>query len=144
MAWYDDDLKYPEGKRARGRAAAERRRQSTEKSRTSAQKIATELQKAYAEQKESGLHLTPEQIDGLMQLTAAEMHAWNLICQGRPPRNSREILSGIKLKLEYTRKKPDSQPAAGVAPVTVVINTIGPEPTVEVNPDPTSPEESVQ
>lgn len=95
----------------------------------SAQKLSTEMAEEYARQQaEGGLHLTPEQLDSLMQLTPAEMHVWNLICQGRPPRHATTILSGIKLKLEYTRKKPESLAERGVAPVTVVIQTLGEEP----------------
>ena len=109
----------------------------------SAQKISTELADEYARQQKEGVKLTEDQITHLMQLTPAEMQVWNMICQGRPPRNSQAILAGIKLKLEYTRKKPETAAEKGAAPVTVVIQTIG---AAEVQPpaDEAKPEDTVQ
>lgn len=110
----------------------------------SAQQMASTVAEEYARQQKEGVHLTEEQITNLMQLTPAEMQVWNMICQGRPPRNAGAILAGIKLKLEYTRKKPETAAEKGQAPVTVVINTIGPEaPQVTASTTP-SAEDSVQ
>ena len=70
--------------------------------------------------------------------TAEDIDVLNGIAAGRAPRNSQAILSAIKLKLEYSTRKPEPAAAQAQAPVTVVINTIGevsPTPAAEAAPD---------
>jgi hypothetical protein len=57
--------------------------------------------------------------------TAEDIDVLNGIAAGRAPRNSQAILSAIKLKLEYSTRKPEPAATQAQAPVTVVINTIG-------------------
>lgn len=73
----------------------------------------------------------PPSENDFIGLSPAEIRMLTLIAEGRGPKNSAVIIAALKLKAEYTLKKPQGDDAR-VAPVTVVINSMGPEPVATV------------
>lgn len=100
----------------------------------SAAKLASIAAAEYAKQQEQGVQLTEDTIKKFLTLSAAELNVLGMIASGNPPRNSMHILAAIRLKLEYTLKKPESAAASASQPVTVIINSLAgtPPPSVEV------------
>jgi FixJ family two-component response regulator len=86
-----------------------------------------------------------ESVKKMMRLSRSELEALNAISSGRPPRNAQAILAGIRLKLEYTVKPPETK-SAGVGTVHVTVNTLGEKPAAQIIPDLSEPqdEETIQ
>jgi hypothetical protein len=106
--------------------------------------LASESARNFAEAQKPGAGVSEDVVKKFLALNPAELNVLTMIAEGRPPRHAATILNAIRLKLEYTVKKPQSEDAKS-APVTVVVNTIG-EASVETTPaeQPTTPEESLQ
>jgi hypothetical protein len=126
--------------------ALERHRVRNKQGIKTAQKLATEAAKVYAAQQAGELPLSEESVKKFLQLTPAELNVLGMIAGGRPPRNSTPILAAIKLKLEYTMKRPQTDEQRGAAPITVIIKSLAPVPadtTVEViEPAPSAEEQT--
>lgn len=68
---------------------------------------------------------TEEDVRKLMILSQREIEMLNAITSGRPPRNAQSILAGIRLKLEYSMKKPQAEVASDKHPVHVTVQMLG-------------------
>lgn len=125
-------------------ASLEKRRKGVK----SATTLAAEAAKAYAEQQAKGeAALSEDAIKKFLMLTPSELNVLAMIASGRPPRHSVSILAAIKLKLEYTVKKPETEAQRSAQPVTVIIHSLAdqPPPTVELaDPADPAPPENVQ
>ena len=83
----------------------------------------------------SRIHLSEDEVKQQIQLTQEEMAALNQIAAGRPMRNAGEVLRALKLKMEFSVKKP-VQEVSTDQKITVEVNTLGPEmPLVVAAPD---------
>lgn len=72
--------------------------------------------------------VSEEAVRKLLVLSEQEIAMLNAITNGRPPRNAQAILAGIRLKLEYSMKKPEPKGDGSKAPVSVTVNMLGPKP----------------
>lgn len=86
--------------------------------------------------------ISEEDAKTFMKLTHAEKNLLNLIARGYPVRNASAVLRVIEMKLDRSSPRPQAGSGQGAAPVTVVVNTISAEPTVQVETEPS--EESIQ
>jgi hypothetical protein len=68
---------------------------------------------------------TEEDVRKLLILSKQELEMLNAITHGTPPRNAQAILAGIRLKLEYSMKKPQAEVADDKKPVNVTITMLG-------------------
>lgn len=96
--------------------------------RISKPKVADLLAAAEAElatQDTGAERLSEEDVKKFMRLSRDEINILNEIARGRPPRNAVAILAAIRLKLEHTVTPPQAK--AGVTPISVTVNTLGPE-----------------
>ena len=73
---------------------------------------------------------TEEDVRKLLTLTKQEIAMLDAITSGKPPRNSQSILAGIRLKLEYSMKKPQAEEAGEKKPVNVTVTVLGAPPVV--------------
>ena len=68
---------------------------------------------------------TKESVRRMLVLSEQEIAMLNAITSGKPPRNAQAILAGIRLKLEYSMKKPQAEEAQDKKPVNVTITMLG-------------------
>ena len=90
---------------------------------------------------------TEEDIRKLLVLNKNEIAMLNAMTNGKPPRNAQAILAAIRLKLEYSMKKPQVEAADDKKPVNVTITMLGAPVTTHTGdlPSPDAPEkETVQ
>lgn len=113
----------------------QRRRKLPPNNMKSAAKLASLAAAEYAKQQAGERDLSEESIKRFLMLSPAELNVLSMITSGNPPRNAIAILAGIRLKLEYTLKKPESAAANAVQPVTVVINSLAATPVVTTTSD---------
>jgi hypothetical protein len=84
---------------------------------------------------------TEEDVRKLLTLTKQEIAMLAAITSGKPPRNAQSILAGIRLKLEYSMKKPKEEEGDRSKPVHVTVNMLSsapveaPPPAVEAAQD---------
>jgi len=89
---------------------------------------------------------TEEDVRKLLTLTKQEIAMLDAITSGKPPRNAQSILAGIRLKLEYSMKKPKEEGSDQSKPVHVTVNMLSSVPA-EVPPpaaEAEKPEDTIQ
>jgi hypothetical protein len=82
---------------------------------------------------------TEEDIRKLLVLNQNEIAMLNAMTNGKPPRNAQAILAAIRLKLEYSMKKPQIEVADDKKPVNVTITMLGAPVTTTTTGDLPSP-----
>jgi hypothetical protein len=79
--------------------------------------------------------LSETEVKEQIQLTAGEVAALNQIAAGRPMRNAGEVIRALKLKMEFSVKKP-VQEVASDQKLTVEVHTLPPLPPGDPGPNP--------
>jgi hypothetical protein len=75
---------------------------------------------------------TEEDVRKLLILSKQELEMLNAITHGTPPRNAQAILAGIRLKLEYSMKKPQAEESSDKKPVNVTVTMLGVPPVTTI------------
>ena len=70
--------------------------------------------------------LSEDEVKQQIQLTEGEVAALNQIAAGRPMRNAGEVIRALKLKMEFSVKKP-VQEVSSDQKMTIEVLTLGPE-----------------
>jgi hypothetical protein len=86
-----------------------------------------------------------ESVRKMLTLTEQEIAMLNAITSGKPPRNAQSILAGIRLKLEYSMKKPQAEAPTEKHPVHVTVQMLGAAPVaVAPSADAETTEDTIQ
>jgi hypothetical protein len=109
-------------------AAAKKRYQERKASPTIKASAVKALMQAQIAGEQNWPAATEEDVRKMLVLSKQELAMLDAITSGKPPRNAQSILAGIRLKLEYSMKKPKEEAGDSQKPVHVTVNMLSSAP----------------
>ena len=127
-------------------ASAKKRRKERKASPTIKASAVKALMQAQIAGEQNWPAATEEDVRKMLVLSKQEIAMLDAITSGKPPRNAQSILAGIRLKLEYSMKKPKEEEGDRSKPVHVTVNMLSSLPSEAPPPaaEAEKPEDTIQ